>query len=390
MSWNYFFRWSCLSVLSGILAGGSASLFLILLDQTTVLRLQNPQIIWALPGAGLLIGLLYYYAGQDFARGNDRLLAEIDRPHHRLPILMAPLILITTLMTHLFGGSTGREGTAVQMGASLSDQLTGFFGLEPSERRALLAAGSGAGFGAAIGAPWAGMVFGIEILRRWDRRSWGVTFWCGVASFVGYGLTLLLQTPHSQFPTVEIPEFDFTFLVALFFAGLIFGTGARLFNQMVFMVEKFFKFIPYSPLRPFFGGIVLLGFFGWEGSLKYSGLGIDVIQQSFAEVATFKDPILKGVATALTVGSGFKGGEFIPLVFIGSTLGSALAVVLPTGSSLLAALGFAAVFGAAAKVPLACAVMAMEIFGWSIGPYALFVGLIASFFSGAQGIYKKH
>lgn len=383
-------RWTFLSLVSGVLVGVSSGLFLILLDLFTRLRKQNPQLIWGLPIAGLMIGGLYHFMGREIAHGNRRLLKEIHHPQKKLPFYMAPLILLTTLMTHLFGGSAGREGTAVQMGASLSDQLTGFLPFEPWERQVLLTAGAGAGFGAAIGAPWAGMVFGLEILRWSGRKSFLVAMSCLVASMTGYGVTVLMNAPHSHFPKVDIPLVDFKMLILVAVAGVAFGLCARVFNKTVSVTETLFtKFIAYPPLRPLIGGFCLLGFFWLEGSDRYAGLGVDVIQQTLDGATQLKDPFLKIGATALTIGSGFKGGEFIPLVFIGSTLGSVLALLLPIESGLLAALGFAAVFGAAAKVPLACAVMAMEIFGWEIGPYAIFVGWIAAFFSGSKGIYKN-
>lgn len=388
-----FFRWGCLSVLSGLLAGLSAGLFLILLDHVTKVRIENPRIIWALPVAGLLIGLLYHHFGQTFARGNQRVLAEVHGGRRPLPVLMAPFILLSTLVTHLFGGSSGREGTAVQMGAALSDQLPRLFKLESWERQALLAAGAGAGFGAAIGAPWAGAVFGVEILRQWKRSTLIVALWCLGASMVGHSVTLWMGAPHTEWPLVAVPHFEIPVLLYLLIAGLIFGISARWFNGAVRWVEKSFHLFSYPPFRPFWGGLLLLGFFWWEGSLRYAGLGIESIQQALLtqdQIPSMEVPFLKAIATALTIGSGFKGGEFIPLVFIGATLGAALALFLPVSSSLLAALGFSAVFGAAAKVPFACAIMAMEIFGWQLGPYALMVGLTADYFSGPSGIYRAN
>lgn len=131
-----------------------------------------------------------------------------------------------------------------------------------------------------------------------------------------------------------------------------------------------------------------MGLFHAEGSLRYAGLGIDVIQSALVRPAGFDEPVLKAIFTALTVGTGFKGGEFIPLVFIGTTLGSALGLFLPVGFALLAALGFAAVFGGAAKTPVACTIMAMEIFGPGIGPYALLACFMSYLFSGPRGLYR--
>ena len=148
------------------------------------------------------------------------------------------------------------------------------------------------------------------------------------------------------------------------------------------------RLISYQPLRPFVGGIILVALFWLEGSYRYTGLGLGVIQDSLHGVALNIDPFFKTIFTSLTVGTGFKGGEFIPLVFIGSTLGSLLGVLLNVASGFLAALGFAAVFGAAANTPIACAIMGIEIFGVGYSPYMIVVCFLSYYFSSQNGIYS--
>ncbi len=382
-------RWILLSVLSGTLSGIAAAVFLISLDWATKTRDLNPVIIWLLPLAGFCIGWVYHRFGKDIAGGNNLILDEIHDPKKTIPFHMAPFILAGTLITHLFGGSAGREGTAVQMGASLSDQLYRFFKIEAEERKILLASGAGAGFGAAIGAPWAGVIFGMEVINIGHLRLFAL-FQCLIASFVGYAVATLLGSPHSQYPMPVIPEMSIQILLWIALAGSIFGLTAKAFSMMTHAVERFTgHFIKYPPLKPFLGGLLLVVLFYWEGSYRYVGLGIPFIQSALEQVSSFNDPVLKSFFTSLTVGTGFKGGEFIPLVFIGTTLGSALSVIIPVSFSLLAALGFAAVFGGAANTPLACTIMAMEIFGYRIGPFALVACFMSYYFSGHRGIYKS-
>lgn len=377
------------SLLSGLLSGLAATVFLVLLDQATRFREAHPALIWLLPLAGFFIGWIYHVYGRDVAGGNNLILDEIHSPQKITPLRMAPLILLGTLLTHLFGGSAGREGTAVQMGASLSDQLGRFFRLNPAERKLLLTAGCGAGFGAAIGAPWAGALFGMEVLHVGRFRLFAVAE-CVLASFTAYAVTLLLKAPHSQYPLFEIPAFDFQLALWLVPAGILFGLSARIFTGITHLWESWQRrWISYPPVKPFAGGLLLVLLFYWEGTYRFTGLGIPFIQQALQQPAGFELPLWKGVFTALTVGSGFKGGEFIPLVFIGATLGSALALWIPVSFQLLAATGFAAVFGAAANAPLACTLMAMEIFGWHIGPYALVACGISYLVSGRPGIYRS-
>lgn len=382
-------RWTFLSALCGMFAGTTTTLFLIFLDWATGYRLAHPHIIWILPLAGLLTGGLYHHYGKDIISGNNLILDEIHNPQKTIPFLMIPFIFTSTIVTHLFGGSAGREGSAVQMAAAFSDQLTRVFKITPEERKYLLTAGLGAGFGTAIGAPWAGAVFGMEVLHveRLRPFAW---FQCLIASFVGFSVSVLLKAPHSSYPAIDVPPMDLKTFLSVVAAGAIFGIAAKLFSMSAHGVERAFKhWVRYPPLRTLIGGLVVIAFFSMEGSHKYAGLGIPSIQEALTNPAEFKEPVLKTISTSLTIGTGFKGGEFTPLVFIGTTLGSALSSILPVSFGLLAALGFAAVFSGAANTPIACTLMAMEIFGIHIGPFALIACFISYYFSGTHGVYRS-
>lgn len=383
------FRRIVMSITIGILAGTATAFFLMALNWATDTRDTHPILIWALPFAGLVIGVVYHYWGKEVASGNNLILEEIHNPNKTLPLSMAPLILGGTVLTHLCGGSAGREGTAVQMGASLSDQLSRCFKMTTTDRRVLLMAGAAAGFSSAIGTPWAGAIFGIEVIAvgKLKLHAW---FECLIASFVGYYISVALQAPHSQFSKIEVGDFHFSTLLWIALAGIIFGLAARLFSLLTHAIEKLNeRFITYAPLRPFFAGGMLIILYYLEGSYRYVGLGIPVINEALSVGATSEDSIYKMAFTALTVGSGFKGGEFIPLVFIGTTLGSALSLLIPVSFKLLATVGFAAVFAGAANTPLACSLMVIELFGTSIAPYAIAGCYMSYYFSGHMGIYKS-
>ena len=384
-----YLRSTLFSLLAGILAGGAATLFLVLLEWATSTRDRHPGLIWLLPVAGLLIGLIYHHYGRDVAGGNNLILDEIHEPKKTIPIRMAPLILLGTVMTHLFGGSAGREGTAVQMGASLSDQLSAFFRIGPDERKILLMAGAGAGFGAAIGAPCAGAVFGMEVIHIGKLRlfAW---FECLIASFTGYFITLLLQAPHSVYPAVQKIDYEFATLLVVLLLGALSGIAALSFAGFTHFVEGIVrKRIPYPPFKPLAGGLLIVLLYRLEGSYRYAGLGIPVIQEALSRPSAVQVPLLKGFFTALTLASGFKGGEFIPLVFIGTTLGSALSAFFNVGAPLLAAVGFSAVFAGASHTPVASAIMTMELFGPEIGGYAAAACFASYYLSGYKGIYRS-
>lgn len=378
-----------LSATVGLMAGAAAAVFLYTLDRATRLREAYPQLIWFLPVAGLVLGIFYHLYGRSVEKGTGLILEQIHDPQHIIPLRMAPMILLGTILTHLFGGSAGREGTAVQMGSSLADQLSRLFPVSKEDRKILLIAGAGAGFSAAIGAPWAGALFGLEVIQVGRLRLFAL--WeCLVASFVAYYFCRWLGAPHSIFPSVTEVSCSAMSFAWVLVAGMCFGLAANIFMRFTHLVESMQRRFVKNPVwRPFFGGMVLVLLFWWQGSDRYAGLGIPVIQEAFHQSLSWFDPILKTLFTGLTIGSGFKGGEFIPLVFVGTSLGSALAAVLPLGIPLLAALGFAAVFGAAANTPIACAVMACELFGWQIAPYALLACWSAYFMTGHLGIYKN-
>lgn len=369
-------------------AGISATLLLFGLDWALSFRTANPLIIWALPLAGLGIGFIDHLWGQSAQAGSNLVIDEIHQPQKNIPVRMAPLILGGTIATHLFGGSAGREGTAIQMSSALAEALGQWIKVTAAERRMLLVTALGAGFGAAVGAPMAGMIFGMEVLYRRGLQK-AYAFECLLASFTAYAVTHVLHAPHSTYARLDLPFFDFQQLAGVAAAGILFGLCARLFMATTHWTEFLFqRQIKYPPFRPMVGGLALAMLFHFEGTGRFLGLGIDQIQNAMLSSVGFDAAFLKTVFTALTLGSGFKGGEFIPLVFVGTTFGSALAAYIPVGVGLLSAVGFAAVFGAAAHVPLACTLMAMEIFGYSIGAYALTGCLIAHWVAGRQRIYR--
>ena len=376
-----------LSAIGGLFAGLAATVFLYALNFATQARDAHRWIIWMLPLAGLAIGWSYHYLGTAAARGTRLIVDEIHDPKNITPARMTPLILATTVITHLFGGSAGREGTAVQMGGSLADQLGRYFHITRQERRVLLVAGAGAGFAAAIGAPWAACVFGMELIYIGRVKVFGF-FECVIASLIGYYTTVWLHAPHSHYPQFEIPSYEWRAVFSMVVAGVIFGFCARSFIAITHAIERLMlRVVSYPPLRPALGGLLLVILYKVEGSYDYAGLGIPYIQDALLHPSGFRLPLLKELFSALTLGSGFKGGEFVPLVFIGTTLGSALGYFLPVSFQVLGGVGFAAVFAGASNTPLACTLMAMEIFGTRIGPYALIACLVSNFFSGDEGIY---
>jgi H+/Cl- antiporter ClcA len=248
-------RWVPLSAFAGILAGSASALLLASLTLATNVREAHRWLILLLAPAGWVVGLLYKHFGSSVEAGNNLILEETHDPRAVLPLRMTPLILFGTFLTHLFGGSAGREGTAIQTGASLADQLTRPFGLGPRDRRILLMAGISAGFGSVFGTPLAGAVFGIEVLAI-GKLSYDAIAPCFLASFVGDLVTHAWGIKHTLYPVSSIPAMSVGGILSAMVAGVVFGVVAMAFAKTTHTVSHIARrYIYRSELRPVVGGI---------------------------------------------------------------------------------------------------------------------------------------
>ncbi len=384
---TFLLKWLVISLVVGVAVGAASAFFLISLKWCTDYRQANTIIIWALPVAGFLIGVMYHYWGKSVVRGNNQLLDEYHNPEKVIPFKMAPWVLIGTLGTHLFGGSAGREGTAVQIGGAIADQLSRFVKIDSLDRKILLTMGISAGFAAVFGTPLAGAVFALEVLIIGRARYEAIVPSILVAVIADVACQFFGGT-HTHYVVEQVPKMNLQNVGWIILASILFGLVARLFSYGNHFWGGLFKKIKYPPLRPVIGGLVLAVVFYIIGT-RYAGLGVPYIVEAFEHQIPKQDFILKLLFTTFTLGAGFKGGEVTPLFFIGATLGNALVWFIPLPIDVLAAMGFVAVFAGATNTPIACTLMGIELFGSDVAQYVAIACFIAYLFSGHSSIYSS-
>ncbi len=404
---NHLVRWTLLTIPVAITIGGVVALFLWLLSWAIHFRFAHTWLLYLLPIAGIVIHFVYKLYGKSSEKGNNLIMDEIHEPGGGVPKRMAPLVLGATVFTHLFGGSAGREGTAVQIGGSIADFFGRLFKLNEQDSRTVLMAGIAAGFGAVFGTPLAGTIFAIEVLAI-GRLQYDAIIPCLIASIFADQTVAMIGIHHTAYhitPFVTQPgfglsfiHFDYLLLVKIIVSSVLFGLTSYLFAEMAHGVKNVSqRVIKTKWLIPVVGGSIIIGLTLLLGRQDYLSLGVDA---QFADSVTIPSAFHQGGAdtwswlwktiyTTITLGTGFKGGEVTPLFYIGATLGNTLSQLLNAPVGLFAALGFIAVFAGATNTPLACTFMGIELFG---GEYALYFAIAcftAYFFSGHSGIYSS-
>ncbi len=381
-------KWVVLGSVVGVLSGTASAVFLTALNWATAVRVANPALLFLLPMAGLAIGWAYYRHGGSAVRGNNLGIEQVHLNNDPIPLRMAPLVLVGTVLTHLFGGSAGREGTAIQMGSSLADWLRRVLRLAGDDRRLMLMAGMSGGFGSVFGTPIAGFMFALEAPAMGRIRYDGVIP-CLTAALVGDLVTRAWGVGHSHYPALAEIGIQPLLLGAVVLAGIAFGWVALAFVELLEAIRHYSrKMIAYPPLRPVVGGLMVIGLTLIFGTQDYPGLSLPLIQNTMN--GTGVEPLafaLKIVFTAVTLGTGFVGGEVTPLFVMGATAGYSIGRLMGIDPAFMAALGFVAVFAGASNTPLACTIMAVELFG---GGSLLYVGVacfVAYLASGHRGIY---
>jgi H+/Cl- antiporter ClcA len=393
--------------------------FLWLLERATQIRFLTdnasgiPWLLYLLPVGGVGVGLLYHLLGKNVEAGNNLIIDQIHEPGGGVPARMAPLVLLGTVLTHLFGGSAGREGTAVQMGGSIASTVGRALHLDEPDTRTLLMTGIAAGFGAVFGTPFTGAIFAVEVLAI-GLVSFQSMVPCLIASVAGDWATRACGIHHTAYHigalvqmqmVSRMPGLNWAMLGKVVVASVFFGLASVVFAELTHGLHRVFRFVmPVPYLRPAVGAVIVI-VLAFAVGPDYLGLGVTAdphfpnrvcILSCFKEGgATYLSWWLKILFTAITLSCGFKGGEVTPLFFIGAALGNAMARLLHAPVDLFAGLGFVAVFAGATNTPLACTIMGIELFAGSQSDlinsgfviYLAVACFVAYLLSGHSGIY---
>lgn len=383
-----FTKWFAAAVLVGIVGGAVGSIFHICVDYVTELREEYSAILYFLPLGGLAIAFMYRLFASSGRIDTDRVIESV-RENESIPPIMIPLIFISTVITHMLGGSAGREGAALQLGGGIGYKLGSLMRLDTSKRRIIVTAGMSSVFSALFGTPVTAAVFASEVTSVGVLNYTGL-FPCMLASVTAYLISKGFGIAPVKFSLTEIPALSVLTSVKIVAAAIIFAVISIVFILAIEELEHYSKrLIKNDYLRAFAGGTLIVLLTVLLKTRAYNGAGMDVIKEAIGGQVRPEAFALKIIFTAITIAAGFKGGEIVPSFFIGSTLGCTVAAFLGLDPSFAAAIGFTALFCGVVNCPLASVILSAEVFGSSGILYFSLACIVCYMLSGSFGLYKS-
>lgn len=385
---RYILVWVITAVLIGLSVGVIGSAFAYTLGVVTKLRLANGWLLLGLPFAGVVIVFLYrWWLNKKPDGGTNNVLESISEGRD-IPIAMAPLIFIATTITHLVGGSAGREGAALQLGGSIGDFIGRLFKLNRQNNTTLIMCGMSAAFSALFGTPMAAAVFPIEV------ASVGIVHYdallpCVISAIVARAVASMFGLGAEVFELGVFPGLGVIPALKVSGISIVVGTVSVFFCFFLHFTKHQYKnLIKNEYLRVIIGGTLVLGLTALVGNQTYNGTGMQIVEEVFEQPAALWIFLLKIVFTGLTLGCGYRGGEIVPTLFIGATLGSALSVIFGLPVGLCAAVGMVGMFCSVTNCPVASLLISFELFGYEAMPYYLLAVAITYIVSGYHGLYE--
>ena len=380
-------KWLLFAILVGLTVGVIGSLFHLALEWAGEMRTAYPWLLYLLPLGGLAIVGAYRLTGMSDDRGTEMILASI-RSGQPLHLRTAPLIFFSTTVTHLLGGSAGREGAALQLGGSVSSAMGRLFRLDDRDGRIITMCGMAAGFSALFGTPISAAIFAMEV------ESVGVMYYaavvpCLLAALIAQRVALFFGIPPTSFVVTGAPELNAQAMIPIILMGILCGVLANLFCRVMGLGGKFYGKITQNPwLRAALGGGILIVLTLLAGTRDYNGAGMEVIRAALAGHAFPAAFALKMVFTALTLNAGFKGGEIVPSFFVGSTMGCLLGPLVGLSPSFGAGLCMVGLFCGVVNCPIASVLLSLELFGGVGMPFFALVCAVSFACSGRHSLYS--
>ncbi|MGG7059515.1 chloride channel protein [Clostridium tertium] len=380
------FKLTICTIIASIIMGIISAIFLRSLELVTTLRESLPYLIFLIPVIGVLTAYTYSKYGKGSNRGNNLIIESVQK-EVKVPFRMAILTFIFTVLTHLVGGSVGREGTAVQIGGAVTNKIANIFKLEHKEKRILIMSGISAAFGSVFGTPLAGTFFGMEVCFI-GKLSYEAMIYCFIGSYTANFVAEALGISHASHLIKAIPSISIYTLLVVIISSIIFGVFGRIFAKGIHLVKGFYsKNIKNNISRAIISATVVLLVIIIFRLYKFEGLSTWLIDSGFSGDVTLLDPIKKLILTALTLGAGFQGGEVTPLFDIGASLGGAIGNLTNIEPSLLAAIGMICVFGSATNTPITTIMLGINLFGAEAVHYYIIGAFISYYIIGHNGIY---
>ena len=383
-----FFKWIVIAVLIGAIGGVLGSIFHESLDFAAEIRAKNQWVIYLLPIAGIIIAAIYKPFRKKGRIDTNRVI-EAVQSEDKVPLVMMPLIFISTVITQLFGGSAGREGAALQLGGSVGYNIGKLFRLNKLDTHIIIMAGMSSVFAALFGTPLTAAVFALEVICVGSMLYCGLMP-CIVASAVAYKTALLLGVSPVRFENVAFGAISSELMIKTVVLAFLCAIVSIIFVVAIEKCEHFMnKVINNAYLRAFVGGLIIAGLTVILNTTDYNGAGMNIVEEAVNGAARPEAFLLKIIFTAITISAGFKGGEIVPTLFIGSTFGCVMGAVLGIDAGVGAAIGFVALFCGVVNCPLASIILAVEVFGSeALLIFALAVG-VSYMMSGYFGLYKS-
>ncbi len=382
-------KWIVVSILIGGIVGGAGTFFSFSLSFVNLVREKNPWLIWLLPVGGLLIVGAYRLLHDEKDAGTNLVISAIQSGDH-LPFRMAPLIFLSTLITHLFGGSAGREGAALQLGGSIGNGIGSLFRFDEKDRHIMIMCGMSAAFSALFGTPMAAAFFSMEVISV-GIMHYAALVPCVVSSLIAHEIAASFGVQAEAFRLAALPAFSVRTAVLVVLLAILCALLSILFCVLMHQTEHCYKKLFKNPyVRVFAGGCVVVLLTLLVGSQRYSGAGIDVITECMRMQTIVPETfVLKMLFTALTLGAGFKGGEIVPSFCSGAAFGCLYGSLVGLNPALCTAVGMCAVFCGVTNCPVTSLLISFELFGYEGMPYFLLTVAFSYMLSGYFGLYRS-